>query len=175
MLEVGSLIDGKYEILRKIGQGGMSVVYLAMNVRANKQWAIKELRKDGVQDYEVVRQGLVAETDFPAGLLPYVQADFRLPPTKSTLFRSVLPGKAGELVGRAMQNVMAPRPDLTAELCIGCGKCASLCPAKAIDMVKDKPKIHRSKCIRCFCCQELCPQNAVKVKESWIFKIANKI
>ncbi len=63
MLEVGSLIDGKYRILQKIGQGGMSVVYLARNERANKQWAIKEVRKDGVQDYEVVKQGLVAEID----------------------------------------------------------------------------------------------------------------
>ena len=57
MLEIGSIIDGKYKILNKIGQGGMSVVYLAMNERANKQWAIKEVRKDGVKDYEVVRQG----------------------------------------------------------------------------------------------------------------------
>ena len=63
MLEVGSLIDGKYRILQKIGQGGMSVVYLARNERANKQWAIKEVRKDGVHDYEVVKQGLVAEID----------------------------------------------------------------------------------------------------------------
>lgn len=63
MLEVGSLVDGKYRILQKIGQGGMSVVYLARNERANKQWAIKEVRKDGVHDYEVVKQGLVAEID----------------------------------------------------------------------------------------------------------------
>ena len=63
MLEIGSIIDGKYKILNKIGQGGMSVVYLAMNERANKQWAIKEVRKDGVKDYYVVRQGLIAETD----------------------------------------------------------------------------------------------------------------
>lgn len=63
MLEIGSIVDGKYKILNKIGQGGMSVVYLAMNERANKQWAIKEVRKDGTKDYEVVRQGLIAETD----------------------------------------------------------------------------------------------------------------
>ena len=62
MLEIGSLVDGKYKILNKIGQGGMSVVYLAMNERANKQWAIKEVRKDGVQNFEVVKQGLIAET-----------------------------------------------------------------------------------------------------------------
>ncbi len=63
MLEIGSLVDGKYKILNKVGQGGMSVVYLAMNEKANKQWAVKEVRKDGVRDFEVVKQGLVAETD----------------------------------------------------------------------------------------------------------------
>ena len=63
MLKVGDLVDGKYKILNKVGQGGMSVVYLAMNERANKQWAIKEVRKDGVSDFEVVKQNLVAETD----------------------------------------------------------------------------------------------------------------
>ncbi|MGN0488104.1 MAG: serine/threonine protein kinase [Ruminococcus sp.] len=41
----------------------MSVVYLAMNEKANKQWAVKEVRKDGVLDFESVKQGLVAETD----------------------------------------------------------------------------------------------------------------
>lgn len=63
MLEIGSLVDGKYKILNKVGQGGMSVVYLAMNEKANKQWAVKEVRKDGVKDFEIVKQGLVAETD----------------------------------------------------------------------------------------------------------------
>lgn len=63
MLEIGSLVDGKYKILNKVGQGGMSVVYLAMNEKANKQWAVKEVRKDGVLDFESVKQGLVAETD----------------------------------------------------------------------------------------------------------------
>lgn len=63
MLEVGSLVDGKYKILNKVGQGGMSVVYLAMNERANKQWAVKEVRKDGTLNFEAVKQGLIAETD----------------------------------------------------------------------------------------------------------------
>lgn len=63
MLEIGSLVDGKYKILNKVGHGGMSVVYLAMNEKANKQWAIKEVRKDGTVDMETVKQNLVAETD----------------------------------------------------------------------------------------------------------------
>lgn len=63
MLEVGSLIDGKYRILSQVGRGGMSTVYLAINAKANKPWAIKEVRKDGVQNFEVVRQSLLVETD----------------------------------------------------------------------------------------------------------------
>ena len=63
MLENGTIIDGKYKILNKIGQGGMSVVYLAMNEKANKQWAIKEVRKDVTKDFEVVKQGLITETN----------------------------------------------------------------------------------------------------------------
>ena len=63
MLEIGSLVDGKYRILRVVGKGGMSVVYQAVNEKANKIWAIKEVRKDGVQNFEVVKQNLVVETD----------------------------------------------------------------------------------------------------------------
>lgn len=63
MLEIGSLLDGKYRILSQCGKGGMSVVYMARNERANKTWAVKEVRKDGAQDFELVRQGLIAETE----------------------------------------------------------------------------------------------------------------
>lgn len=63
MLEIGSLVNGTYKILNVVGQGGMSVVYLAINERANKTWAVKEVRKDGITDFEVVRQGLIVETE----------------------------------------------------------------------------------------------------------------
>lgn len=63
MLEIGSLLDGKYKILNKIGQGGMSVVYLAMNEKANKQWAIKEMRKEKNKNYEIMKQSLITETN----------------------------------------------------------------------------------------------------------------
>ncbi|MDM5329947.1 serine/threonine-protein kinase [Neobacillus sp. CF12] len=43
---MGSVVEGKYEILKLIGQGGMSKVYLAMDKRLNKQWAVKEIEKN---------------------------------------------------------------------------------------------------------------------------------
>ncbi|CBK73083.1 Serine/threonine protein kinase [Butyrivibrio fibrisolvens 16/4] len=63
MLEIGSVIDNKYKILNKIGQGGMSIVYLAMNERANKQWAIKEIRKDAAAASEINMASIKTETE----------------------------------------------------------------------------------------------------------------
>lgn len=63
MLEIGSLVENKYKILSEIGHGGMSIVYMAINEKANKTWAVKEVRKDGSGDFEVVRQGLIVETE----------------------------------------------------------------------------------------------------------------
>ena len=64
MLEIGSVIGGKYRILAEIGHGGMSTVYLALNEKANKQWAVKEVRTDGgnTKDHDVISQNLIAET-----------------------------------------------------------------------------------------------------------------
>lgn len=64
MTEIGTVIDGKYEILKEIGRGGMSVVYLAMDKHLNKQWAVKEIRKKGSgKNDEIVVNSLLAEAN----------------------------------------------------------------------------------------------------------------
>lgn len=64
MTEIGTVIEGKYEILKEIGHGGMSVVYLAMDKRLNKQWAVKEIRKKGSgKNDEIVVNSLLAEAN----------------------------------------------------------------------------------------------------------------
>lgn len=63
MLEIGSIIDGKYKVLNEIGHGGMSTVYLAINEKANKPWAIKEVRKSLSRNFDILRQSLILETD----------------------------------------------------------------------------------------------------------------
>lgn len=64
MTEIGTVIDGKYEILKEIGHGGMSTVYLAMDKHLNKQWAVKEIRKSGKgKNDEVVVNSLLAEAN----------------------------------------------------------------------------------------------------------------
>lgn len=64
MAAIGSVIEGKYEILKLIGQGGMSKVYLAMDKRLNKQWAVKEIEKKGRDQHnEVIIQSAIAEAN----------------------------------------------------------------------------------------------------------------
>ncbi len=45
-MEVGSLFDGRYRIVKILGEGGMSKVYLGENIKLGTLWAIKEIKKD---------------------------------------------------------------------------------------------------------------------------------
>ena len=64
MTQIGTVIDGKYEILTEIGRGGMSIVYLAMDTHLNKQWAVKEIKKKGSgKNDEIVVNSLLAEAN----------------------------------------------------------------------------------------------------------------
>lgn len=60
---IGQTVGGKYKILNIIGVGGMSVVYLAMNEIANKQWAIKKIRKKGNENDDIKAESLIMEID----------------------------------------------------------------------------------------------------------------
>ena len=70
--------------------------------------------------------------------------------------------------------VLRTRPVLRKDLCIGCGVCKNICPAKAIVIEKGRAVINRSTCIRCFCCQEFCPKSAMKVKRTIIAGIFHR-
>lgn len=64
MVNTGQIIENKYEILKKIGKGGMSEVYLAMDRNLNKQWAVKEIKKKARdRNNEIVIQSAIAEAN----------------------------------------------------------------------------------------------------------------
>ncbi len=105
-------------------------------------------------------------------VLDYCVPDFKKIETGSVSeFSAMLPGFLGKLAGRIAPRLLASRPAAKKDECIGCAKCAGLCPAKAITMKKKLPVIDRSACIRCFCCQEFCPVGAMKVKRPFVARI----
>ena len=72
-IQPGSIVANKYQIIRQIGKGGMSRVFLAVDLHLNKQWAIKEIRKTAnTKNNQIIENSLVAEAnlmkdlDYPA-------------------------------------------------------------------------------------------------------------
>lgn len=63
MTKEGTVLDGKYEIWKEVGRGGMSIVYLARDNRLNKQWAVKEIRNDGSKATDTLLKGLEREAN----------------------------------------------------------------------------------------------------------------
>lgn len=56
MLDTGSVLDGRYTIESKIGQGGMSTVYRAADGKLGRNVAIKVLKEEFSADEEFVRK-----------------------------------------------------------------------------------------------------------------------
>src|SRR5690348_12268058 len=56
MLEPGQVIDGKYRIVRLIGEGGMGAVFEGENVRISRRVAIKVLHPAAVSNPETVQR-----------------------------------------------------------------------------------------------------------------------
>jgi NADH-quinone oxidoreductase subunit I/NAD(P)H-quinone oxidoreductase subunit I len=68
------------------------------------------------------------------------------------------------------------KPELDDKKCIGCSRCAKVCPAGAIEMIQvgvsdkgkpiKRPKFDYKKCVSCEQCVENCPRDALAMKEA---------
>lgn len=96
--------------------------------------------------------------------------DFKAPPVRGLSFM-----RKGNVLHFISKAALEHKPTLKKRLCIGCGECARMCPAKAIEMKNKKPHINREKCIRCFCCQEFCPRAAMVAHRPLAAKVLNKL
>ena len=70
------------------------------------------------------------------------------------------------LLGRASlaayHACMSTKAFYADEKCVGCGKCASICPSGAIEMVGGRPVWTKSKCLKCCGCINRCPVSAIQ-------------
>lgn len=96
--------------------------------------------------------------------------DFKAPPVRGLSFM-----RKGNVLHFISKAALEHKPTLKKRLCVGCGECARMCPAKAIEMKNKKPHINREKCIRCFCCQEFCPRAAMVAHRPLAAKGLNKL
>jgi ferredoxin len=105
----------------------------------------------------------------------FCQPDFDTPIAQGPVtFPHKFRGPFGKIMARLASAALTCRPQVKKPLCVGCGKCASICPAKAITMKNKLPEIDRAKCIHCFCCQEFCPKGAMQVYRPLPARLLNK-
>jgi len=45
-IKIGTVLNNRYELLKEIGRGGLSTVYLARDTRINKAWAVKIVKTE---------------------------------------------------------------------------------------------------------------------------------
>lgn len=50
MLELGTMLSGRYEVLKRVGSGGMADVYMAKDHKLNRNVAVKVLKSEYVED-----------------------------------------------------------------------------------------------------------------------------
>lgn len=63
----------------------------------------------------------------------------------------------------AIRDRRSPYPVIQ-QNCVGCGRCAEICPRGAISVADGRAKVRYDDCIRCYCCHEMCPARAIELK-----------
>ena len=138
------------------------------------------LKIDDVPTLQAARvRGLIPdsaeELEIAGDAAPFLIPDFKTMPAQSSVFfHKAGTGVIGKIVDTFLFRALTPCPKVKKNECIGCGKCAKICPAKAITMQNKLPIIDRKACIHCFCCQEFCPKGAMGVYRPAIARLLNK-
>lgn len=62
-IKVGTVLNNRYELLKEIGSGGLSAVYLARDMRMNKAWAVKIVKTEIYNKVNSFRDSIIQEAE----------------------------------------------------------------------------------------------------------------
>ncbi len=94
--------------------------------------------------------------------------DFRMP---ANLHSGLLEKRAPSFMHKFISKMVAVKPVIPKDKCIGCCVCLDNCPAKAMELRGKVVVIDYEKCINCYCCHELCPKEIVKIHKPFLLKL----
>ena len=134
-----------------------AVVAGAMGYRSGEVLRLAEAGARGLGEAnpEAVRvEGERRALDFGELRLPRARWYFRIP----------------GWVGVPLRRATRLRPRLVASACVGCGRCAEVCPCEAI--TPGKPlRFDLERCVGCLCCAEVCPQGAIEPRRNLLARL----
>lgn len=112
----GEVLEGRYKIMKKVGEGGMSFVYLATDVATNQRYAIKVLSAALSQD-DTAMARLKREASLGMRLEhPNICHIIRLGETEDGLVYVVMPFVDGEILSDRNQKLGHLPVDVTVRL-----------------------------------------------------------
>ncbi len=62
-IKVGTVLYNRYELLKEIGSGGLSTVYLAKDMKINKAWAVKIIKTETNKNINPIRDSVIQEAE----------------------------------------------------------------------------------------------------------------
>lgn len=81
-------------------------------------------------------------------------------------------------VPRATAEGFRGQPEVDGRRCIGCGKCATVCPPRLITLVDDGDfrvfRVDYSRCTYCARCADVCPEEAIRLGNNFELATSQK-
>lgn len=99
-----------------------------------------------------------------------------LPPTVTGFLKDVGTGKATLIPPVPTPPKFRGKITYQRDSCIGCGLCAKVCPAHAIELITDTKQIRIwvDQCIFCSQCTTICPKSCLAMSEVFLLADENR-
>ena len=130
---IGSVLDGRYEILAKIGEGGMGVVYKARQVSIDRVIAIKVLNPQMANDQQWVQRFSNEARACSRLQHPNTIKMFDFGQTQDGRFFMTMEFLDGQVLRSAITNSSPMQPARVMRILVQC--CASLAEAHSIGII----------------------------------------